>query len=136
MKELQSYIAERLHVTKAAESDVPKDKESVEYIQYLFKPFEEDFKCIDCNDGEDETIAVLEPITKKAHDSISKYTGYEFVDDNNYDSILIGKYDDGWCGVLEYNYKNGKIGDTVYDFLGPHDDLLDLLQQFREKLGF
>ena len=139
MKELQSYIAERLSITKTAESDIPKDRESAEYIQYIFKPFEKDFKCTDCSKerkDEDGRIVVLEPLTEKAHNSISKYTGHKICVVDDYDYIFIGKYDDKWYGILEYNYEKDDAGDMIGDFLGPHDDLLDLRQQFCEKLGF
>lgn len=139
MKELGSYISEKLKLNKDSWKNIPQDEESFEYIQYLFEPFEKDFKCTDCSEerkDEDGRIAVLEPITKEAHDSISKYTGYKFSGGDDYDYIFIGKYDDEWYGILEYNYEKYKQFDMVGDFLGPQYDLLSLVDEFQRKLGF
>lgn len=136
MKELNLYIYEKLKLNKDSGKNIPQDDESFEYIQYLFEPFEKDFSCEDCREREDERIAALEPLTKKAHDSISKYTGYKFSGDDDYDYIFIGKYDNEWYGILEYNYEKDKASDMVGDFLGPQYNLDDLLDEFCEKLGF
>lgn len=133
MKELHSYIVEKLKIDK--DSELEFDENSVGYVMYHVNPYSEYFNISD--DTSDDSSEYVRLIAKngKAYKLLENYLGEKLEYDPNENFISIGKTDEGeWFTALYYiSAESGDFNEDL-DFTDTYDKLEDVVKEMCKKL--
>lgn len=133
MKELHSYIVEKLKIDK--DSELEFDENSVGYVMYHVNPYSEYFNISD--DTNDDNLEYVRLIAKngKSYKLLENYLGEQLEYDPKENFISIGKTDGGeWFAALYYiSAESGDFNEDL-DFTDTYDKLEDVIKEMCKKL--
>lgn len=133
MKELHSYIVEKLKIDK--DSELEFDENSVGYVMYHVNPYSEYFNISDDTSDDSSEYVRLIAKNKKAYKLLEDYLGEKLEYDAENNFISIGKTDEGeWFAAIYYiNMEDGDFNEDL-DFTDTYDKLEDVIKEMCKKL--